>query len=77
MTCDLCGSPLIEDRVTYTIELDGKWIIIEGVPAKVCPQCGGKLFSPKTVERLQQIAWGQKKPRRTVETPVFDFAASL
>jgi YgiT-type zinc finger domain-containing protein len=77
MTCDLCGSPLIEQEVTYTIEVDGQWVIIENVPAKVCPQCGERLFSPETVERLQQIAWGQKKPQRVVQTPVFDFAASV
>ena len=74
--CDLCGSPLIEQEVTYAIELDGKWVSIEHVPAGVSPQCGEKLFAPDTVERLQQIAWGQRKPYRTVETPVFDFASS-
>ena len=56
--CDLCGSPLIEQEVTYAIELDGKWVIIEHVPAGVCPQCGEKLFAPDTAERLQQIAGG-------------------
>ena len=76
MSCDLCGSKVVEEKVTYSVELDGKWIIIEGVPAKVCAQCGEKLFSPKTVERLQKIAWSQEKPRRTVETPVFDFTLS-
>jgi YgiT-type zinc finger domain-containing protein len=76
VTCDHCGSPLIEEEVTCTIEVDGQWVIIEHVPAKVCPQCGEKLFSPETVERLQQIAWGRKKPQRVVQTPVFDFAAS-
>lgn len=76
MTCDLCGSPLVEQEVTYSVELDGKWVIIEHVPAKVCPQCGERLFSAGTVERLQRIAWEQKAPRRTLATPVFDFASS-
>jgi len=74
MTCDLCGSPLVEQEVTYAIELDGRWIIIEHVPAKVCPQCGEKLFSADTVKRLQRIAWDQKNPSKILETPVFDFA---
>lgn len=76
MTCDLCGSPVVQQEVTYTIEVDGKWVIIEHVPARVCHQCGERLFSPETVERLQQIAWQRKKPQRVVQTPVFDFAAS-
>jgi YgiT-type zinc finger domain-containing protein len=76
MTCDLCSSPLVEREVSYATELDGKWIIIERVPAKVCPQCGEKLFSASQVERLQQIAREQQAPCRIVETPVFDFASS-
>ena len=66
----------MEQKVTYSIELDGKWIIIEGVPAKVCAQCGERLYAPETVERLQNIACSQEKPKRTVETPVFEFTAS-
>lgn len=76
MTCDLCRSSLIEQDVTYTVEADGHLVIIEHVPAKVCPQCGERLFSPDTVERLQQLAWGRKKPQRVVQTPVFDFSTS-
>ena len=76
MSCDLCGSPLVEQEVTYTIEMDGRWIIIEHVPANVCSQCGEKLFSAETVEQLQRIAWEQKAPHRTLATPVFDFAGS-
>ena len=77
MVCDLCGSSLMQQEVTYTIEVDSQWVIIENVPARVCPQCGERLFSLETVERLQQIAWGQKKPQRVVQTPVFDFASSI
>ena len=76
MICDLCSALLIEQEITYTIELDGKWVIIEHVPAKVCLQCGERLFSPGTVERLQSTAWEQKEPCRIMETPVFDFTHS-
>ena len=76
MSCDLCGSPLVEQEVTYSVEVDGKWVIIEHVPAKVCPQCGERLFAPDTVQRLQRIAWEGKIPSRVLTTPVFDFASS-
>jgi YgiT-type zinc finger domain-containing protein len=66
---------MLEQGVTYTVEMNGKWIIVEHVPAKVCGQCGDKLFSPDTVEKLQQISWEQNRPLRILETPVFDFAS--
>jgi YgiT-type zinc finger domain-containing protein len=75
METDDWNETLVERKVTYSIELDGKFIIIENVPARVCLETGGRFFSPETVERLQQTVWGNKKPDRFIETPVFEFAA--
>ena len=74
MVCDLCGSPVTEEKVTYSLELPERWILVEKVPARVCAQCGERLFDLETVEKLQAIAWGQRKPDRVQETAVFDFS---
>jgi YgiT-type zinc finger domain-containing protein len=65
-----------EQTVTYVIEQQGRVVIIENVPARVCRETGERLFAPETVERLQQIIWEQRKPIRVVETPVFEFASA-
>lgn len=65
----------VERRVTYTLEKDGKFYLIENVPARVCLETGEQLFSPETVERLQQIIWEQQRPKRVIETPVYEFTA--
>jgi len=75
MKCDLCGGKVEKKLVSYTLFYEGHWIIVENVPAKVCRQCGEKLFSPPTVERLQKIIWGKKKPQRKIKTPVFDLSS--
>ena len=51
---------LVEKKVTYTLLKDDKFYIIEGVPARVNIETGEQLFSPNTVEKLQQIIWEQK-----------------
>jgi YgiT-type zinc finger domain-containing protein len=66
---------LVEQRVTYTLEVSGKLFVVENVPARVDQETGEQFFSPETVERLQEIIHGQEKPVRVVETPVFDYAA--
>lgn len=66
---------LVERRVTYTLEKDGRFIIIENVPARVSLQTGEQFFSPDTVERLQRMIWEGEKPKRVIETPVYEFAA--
>jgi hypothetical protein len=40
-------------KVTYTIKVDAKFIIIENVSAGVSLETGERLFSLETVERLQ------------------------
>ena len=40
-------------RVSYTLELEGRFVIVEGVPARVCLETGETLFSPETVDQLQ------------------------
>ena len=64
-----------EQTVTYVLEHQGKVLIVEHVPARVCRETGERLFAPETVERLQQIVWEQREPARIVETPVFEFVA--
>ena len=65
---------MIESRVTYTIELDGRVIVVENVPARVCVETGERFYSPQTVERIHQIVQGKDKPSRTSATPVYEFA---
>lgn len=65
---------LVEQRVTYSLEIDGKFIVVENVPARVSVETGERYFAPKTVERLQELAWESREPVRVIKTPVYEFA---
>lgn len=65
---------MIDQRVTYTLEVEGNVIIVEHVPARVCVETGEQVFSPETVELLQKMVWEDREPTRIVEVPVFEFA---
>jgi YgiT-type zinc finger domain-containing protein len=67
---------MTEQAVTYTLQLGDKLVVVEHVPARVCSQCGERLYSPETVERLQKTVWEKKTPSRVMETQVFDFAVA-
>jgi YgiT-type zinc finger domain-containing protein len=66
---------MVERKVTYALEVDGKFVIVENVPARVCTETGEQFFSPETVEKLQQMVWGQQRPKRVIETSVFEFSS--
>jgi len=65
---------MLNELVTYTLEYNGEFYIIEHVPARVCLETGEQFFAPETVERLQETIWEQRKPKKVIETPVFEFA---
>ncbi|MEW6232159.1 MAG: YgiT-type zinc finger protein [Chloroflexota bacterium] len=64
---------LVERTVTYTLEMHGQLIVIENVPARVNIETGEQLFSPNTVERLQKMVREQRKPKRVIQVPVYEF----
>ncbi len=65
---------LVEKKVTYHIEVNGRLFVIENVPARVNVETGENHFSPDTVERLQMIVRERRSPVRTIQTPVYEFA---
>jgi len=64
-----------DELVTYTLEKGGKFYIVENVPARVCEETGEQFFAPATVDRLQKLILTGMKPKKTIETPIFEFAA--
>lgn len=66
---------MIETKVTYTLERDGHFYLVENVPARVSPETGEQFFSPETVQRLQTFIFQDMQPKKVVKTPVFEFAA--
>lgn len=65
---------LVDRRVTYTLEVDGKLYVVENVPARVDEETGEQFFAPSTVERLQETVFGREQPHKVVETPVYEYS---
>jgi YgiT-type zinc finger domain-containing protein len=74
MTASYPHETFIHAKVKYTLEVDGKLIVVENVPARVCVETGEQLFAPETVERLQKLVAGKSRPKRVMKVPVFEFA---
>lgn len=65
---------MVEAKVTYTLEHDGKFYVIMHVPARVCRESGEQYFAPETVERIQALIKSRKQPDKVMETPVYEYA---
>lgn len=74
--CEICDSPMQEKLIKQDFWIRGELIVVEGVPAGVCPQCGEKvvksdvgLWITKLIENSERIA---KAPKISVPTIKFD-----
>ena len=65
---------LVEEKATYHIEFEGTSILVKNVPARVNVETGERLFSPETVEHLQEIVRSKRRPARLIEIPAYEYA---
>jgi YgiT-type zinc finger domain-containing protein len=65
---------MVEMEVTYTIAVNGAVYVIEHVPARVCRETGEEFFAPETVEHIQALVKGKRKPSRIAKVPVYEYA---
>lgn len=55
--CEFCDTTLEqEDKlVTLTLSRGGKVYVFEGVPARVCPNCGHRYYDGPMIARLEGL----------------------
>jgi YgiT-type zinc finger domain-containing protein len=76
MKCEVCGiGERQEALIDYHVLLDEKLVVVQHVPASVCNHCAETSLTPDVVERLQQTFWESRRPVKTLQTPVYEFAA--
>ena len=75
-TCEICNTPMKERLVKQDFWIQGKLIVVEDVPAGVCPKCGEKVVKAdvgrsilRIIENSDLIA---KAPKISVPRIKFD-----
>ena len=78
MKCSIEGCPgeYETQSVVHTVRHRGQVVVIDHVPADVCPTCGDVLFTPDTVRRIEDVlresSAPSSAPSRSV--PLYEFA---
>ena len=75
--CEICDTPMQEKCIKQNFWVRGELIVVEDVPAGVCPQCGEKVVKAdvgrwiaELIENSERIA---KAPR--ISVPAIKFEA--
>lgn len=70
-TCEYCGGPIIEKRVTIHRKIKEHYALIENVPAGVCSKCGTRYYAANVLKTLEESLHGRKQADREEVVPVY------
>ena len=77
--CHVCGERMQERRVKQDFWIKGKLIVIEDVPAGVCPRCGEKVVRAEVGRQLAALIGNPARLRQTqtMLVPVIRFEKAV
>ena len=74
--CNVCNAE--ESHIEFVEEVfkvDGRYILVDGVPSTVCRRCGERSFSRETTERVRLMVHGQAGATKSVSMQVYEYAS--
>jgi YgiT-type zinc finger domain-containing protein len=70
-SCEYCGGLIVEKRVTLHRKVQGRYVLIENVPAGVCTQCGTRYYAANVLKTIEESIRGRRQAEREVLVPVY------
>jgi YgiT-type zinc finger domain-containing protein len=73
--CHVCGEQMVERQIKQDFWIKGDLIVIENIPAGVCPQCGEKIVKADVGRQIASLIANveQMQPVRKINVPVLEF----
>jgi YgiT-type zinc finger domain-containing protein len=77
--CHICGEQMIEQHINQDFWIRGDLIVIEDIPAGVCPQCGEKVVKAEVGQQIARLTTNPQRALqiRTIQVPVFHYTAKV
>lgn len=73
MLCVLCKGEMKSGKVNFPVDKEDNFILIKGVPAEICEQCGEVFLKDDVAAAIEKIAKTAKATN--VEFEILRFAA--
>ena len=71
--CFFCKGKVAQEKVNVDFRWGESLVVIEGVPARVCHQCGEKYFDAEVYKDIEKLAKGRIKPFKRLTVDVIKF----
>ena len=74
-TCAVCrGHKGRDELVEEVFRIDGRYVLVGGVPATVCQHCGERSVSRDATEKVRLMVHGQAATAKSIPMQVYEFA---
>ena len=73
--CEICDAKLVGKRIKQDFWIRGKLVVLDNVPAGVCPRCGAKVVRSEVGKRIAEILESPAKWSKApvIQVPVVEF----
>ena len=72
--CHVCGSEEAHsESISEVFKIQGKFYLVENIPAMVCSRCGEEIFSRETTEQVRVMLQEPKQTSRSIPLDVFSY----
>ncbi len=73
--CHVCGEQMLEQQIKQDFWIKGDLVVIEDVPAGVCPQCGEKVVKANVGLQVSKLLSDSAaiQSTRSINVPVIQF----
>ena len=77
--CHVCDTPMVEKTIQQDFWIKNKLIVIEKIPAGVCPQCGEKIVNAEVGEHIARLIKDNKRIKKapTISVPLIKYEEAL
>lgn len=69
--CEYCGGSIVEKKVVVHRKVNGRYVLVENVPAGVCTECGMRYFAANVLKMVEESVHGRRKAEQEVLVPVY------
>jgi YgiT-type zinc finger domain-containing protein len=77
--CHVCETPMVEKTIQQDFWIKNKLIVIEKIPAGVCPQCGEKIVKAEVGEHIARLIKDNNRIKiaPTISVPIIKYEEAM
>jgi HTH-type transcriptional regulator / antitoxin MqsA len=61
------------ENISEVFQIDGKFYLVENIPATICDRCGEAMLSRSTTEHIRAMLHSDSEPSQTISMDVYAY----